>query len=265
MTESLPAHALREITLVVAEPAELDAVNAALEREHYLGAVTPNNREVVQLALRHNQVLAIVVWTRAARKLAAREAWLGWDGRTRTRRLALLVQNNRFLVLSKVRQTNLASRVLGLAVAALPEHWQQRTGVQPLLAETFVDPERYAGTCYQAAGWAEVGGTAGFARHGGDYYVAHGAAKRLWLRPLSEHARARLADPLTPLPGEQTRAFGELPVPLRCAESLAKALRAVPDPRGAAGRQRPLPAMLTGAVLGLACTVRTVRDLVHFG
>ena len=86
MTESLPAHALREITLVVAEQAELDAVNAALEREHYLGAVTPNNREVVQLALRHNQVLAIVVWTRAARKLAAREAWLGWDGRTRTRR-----------------------------------------------------------------------------------------------------------------------------------------------------------------------------------
>ena len=114
MTESLPAQALREVTLVVAEPAELEAVNAALEREHYLGAVTPNNREVVQLALRHNQVLAIVVWTRAARKLAAREAWIGWDGRTRTRRLPLLVQNNRFLVLSKVRQTNLASRVLGL-------------------------------------------------------------------------------------------------------------------------------------------------------
>ena len=264
MTESLPAHALREITLVVAEPAELEAVNAALEREHYLGAVTPNNREVVQLALRHNQVVAIVVWTRAARKLAAREAWLGWDGRTRTRRLPLLVQNNRFLVLSKVRQTNLASRVLGLAVAALPEHWQQRTGVQPLLAETFVDAERYAGTCYQAAGWAEVGGTAGFARHGDDYYVAHGAAKRLWLRPLSEHARARLVDPLTPLPGEQTRAFGELPVPLRCAESLAEALRAVPDPRRAAGRQFPLPAMLTGAVLGLACGARTVSDLFRF-
>ena len=63
MTESLPAHALREITLVVAEPAELEAVNAASEREHYLGAVTPNNREVVQLVLHHNQVLAIVVWT----------------------------------------------------------------------------------------------------------------------------------------------------------------------------------------------------------
>jgi hypothetical protein len=154
--------------------------------------------------------------------------------------------------------------VLGLAVAALPEHWQQRTGVCPLLAETFVDPERYAGTCYLAAGWEEVGGTAGFARHGDDYYVAHGAAKRLWLRPLSAHARARLRDPLAPLSGEQARAFGELPVPLRCAESLAKALRAVPDPRRAAGRQFPLPALLAGAVLGLACGARTVSDLFRF-
>ena len=264
LTKSLPAHALREVTLVLAKPADLEAVNAALEREHYLGAVTPNNREVVQLALRGHQVLAILVWTRAARKLAAREAWIGWDARTRTRRLPLLVQNNRFLILSKVQQTNLASRVLGLAVAALPEHWQQRTGVCPLLAETFVDPERYAGTCYQAAGWEEVGGTAGFARHGDDYYVAHGAAKRLWLRPLSAPARSRLRDPLKPLSGEQARAFGELPVPRRCAESLAKALRAVPDPRRAAGRRFPLPAMLTGAVLGLACGARTVSDLFRF-
>ena len=88
LTKSLPAHALREVTLVLAKPADMEAVNAALEREHYLGAVTPNNREVVQLALRGHQVLAILVWTRAARKLAAREAWIGWDARTRTRRLS---------------------------------------------------------------------------------------------------------------------------------------------------------------------------------
>ena len=54
MTESLPAHALRAITRVVAEPADLNAVNPALEREHYRGAMTPHNRDVVQLALRNN-------------------------------------------------------------------------------------------------------------------------------------------------------------------------------------------------------------------
>jgi hypothetical protein len=128
-----------------------------------------------------------------------------------------------------------------------------------------VDSARYAGTGYQPAGGVEVCGPAGFARCCDDSHVTHGAAKRLWLRAWSAHARARSANPLPPLPGEQARAFGALPGPLRCAESLAKTVRAVPDPRGAAGRQRPLPAMLTNAVLGLACTVRTICDLVHFG
>jgi hypothetical protein len=264
MTETLPEWGLREVTLRVAQPEEITMACAALEREHYLGAPKPCNREVVQLAVRGEQVLAVLVWTRAARKLAAREAWLGWDPRTRTRRLPLVVQNSRFLVLSQVRQTNLASRVLGLAVAALPAHWAQRTGTTPLLAETFVDPERYAGTCYKAAGWIELGATAGFGRHGDDYYVAHDQPKRLWLRPLVPEARARLRDPLEPLAGEKSRAFSQLPVPAKTATSLAQALRQVADPRRAAGRQFPLHAMLASAVLALACGARTVSDLFRF-
>ena len=128
-----------------------------------------------------------------------------------------------------------------------------------------MDSARYAGTGHQAAGGVEVGDPAGFARCRDDSHVTQAAAKRLWLRAWSAHARVRSANPLPPLPGEQARAFGALPGPLRRAESLAKTVRAVPDPRGAAGRQCSLSAMLTGAVLGLACTVRTVRDLVHFG
>lgn len=189
--------------------------------------------------MRGDQVLAVVVWTRAARKLAGREAWLGWDPRTRSRRLPLVVQNNRFLVLAAARQPNLASRVLGLAVAALSAQWEKHTGARPLLAETFVDPERYTGTCYKAAGWIEVGETAGCGRHGADYYVAHGQPKRLWLRPLEPEARARLREPLATIAGESPRAFGQLPVPAKTATSLAEALREVADPRRAAGRQFP--------------------------
>lgn len=264
ITEMLPAWALREVTLRAAQPPERAAACAALQREHYLGAPPPCNCDLVQLAVRGDQVLAVVVWTRAARKLAPREAWLGWDPRTRTRRLPLVVQNNRFLVLSSERQTNLASRVLGLAVAALPAQWAQRTGATPLLAETFVDPERYAGTCYKAAGWIEAGETAGFGRHGDDYYVAHEHPKRLWLRPLVPDARTRLRDPLAPLAGEKSRAFGQLPVPAKTAASLAAALREVADPRAAAGRQFPLHAMLASAVLAFACGARTVSDLFRF-
>lgn len=264
MTETLPEWAVGEVTLRVAQPEEMEAVEEALGREHYLGAPPPCNRDLVQLAVRGEQVVAVLVWTRAARKLAARDAWLDWDARTRTRRLPLLVQNNRFLVLSKVRQPNLASRVLGLAVAALPGQWADRTGVTALLAETFVDPERYHGTCYKAAGWLEVGGTAGFGRHGDDYYVAHAQPKRLWLRLLAPDAQSRLRDPLTPLAGENPRAVGQLPVPAKTAQSLADALRAVADPRAAAGRQFPLHAMLTSTVLAFACGARTVSDIFRF-
>lgn len=240
VTETPPERAWREVRLRLAQPDELAAASAALDRDHGRGAPRPCNREVVQLAVRGDRVLAVVVWTRASRKLAGREAWVGWD--SRPRRLPLLVQNNRFLVLSHVRQPNLASRVLGLAVAALPAPWEKRTGVTPLPAETFVDPERYRGTCYKAAGWIGPGETAGCGRHGGDYCVAHDQPRRLWLRPLVPDARERLRDPLGPLAGERQRAFGELSVPAKTAASLAGALRAVADPRRAAGRQFPLHA-----------------------
>jgi hypothetical protein len=264
MTETLPDYALREVTLRLARPDEIAAACAALDRDHYLGAPRPCNREVVQLAVRGEHVLGVMVWTRAARKLAPREAWVGWDPRTRTRRLPLVVQNNRFLVLSRVRQPNLASRVLGLSVAALAAQWHERTGATPLLAETFVDPERYQGTCYKAAGWIELGETAGCGRHGDDWYVAHEQPKRLWLRPLLPDARERLRDPLDVLAGEKHRAFGELPVPAKTAASLAEALRAAADPRRAAGRQFPLHAMLASAVLAFATGARTVSDLFRF-
>jgi len=264
MTETLPEHALREVTLRVAQPDELDAACTALQREHYLGAPKGAERDVVQLAVRGEQVVAIVVWTRGARKLAAREAWVGWDPRTRARRVPLVVQNNRFLVLSGQRQPNLASRVLGLAVAAVPAQWEKRHGVTPLLAETFVDPERYQGTCYKAAGWIEVGQTAGCGRHGDDYYVRHDKPKRLWLRPLAEGARQRLLDPLEPVAGEKLRAFGQSPVPVKTATSLADALYEVADPRRRQGRQFPLHAMLAAAVLAVACGVNTVVGLFRF-
>jgi hypothetical protein len=265
LTKTLPEHALREVSLRLVQPDELPAARAALDAEHYLDAPKPAECDVVQLALRGEQVVAIVVWTRAAQRLAARDAWIKWDPRTRARRVPLLVQNSRVLVLSRPRQPNLASRVLGLAVAALPVQWQKRRGVTPLLAETFVDPERYQGTCYKAAGWIEVGQTAGCGRHGDDYYVRHDKPKRLWLRPLGEDAAPRLRDPFQALPGEQPRAFGQSPVPVKTATSLADALFTVADPRRAQGLQFPLHAMLAAAVLAIAGGVNTVAGLFRFG
>lgn len=130
-TERPPAQALRAITLVVAEPAALAAVHAALEREHYLGAVTPNNRAVVKLAVRGPRCWRS--WCGRERPETGGARSVAWVGRAHAA-LAAARAEQPFLILSQVRQTNLVSRVLGLAVAARPEQWHQRTGVRPLLA-----------------------------------------------------------------------------------------------------------------------------------
>ena len=91
--------------------------------------------------------VALLDWGPAALKLADREAWIGWTDPQRAERLGLVVQNRRFLVLSKSRMANLASRALALALKALPKHWQAAHGYRPLLAESFTDIELFAGTC----------------------------------------------------------------------------------------------------------------------
>ena len=97
--------------------------------------------------------VALLDWGPSCWKLADRETYIGWTGQQRAERLGLIVQNRRFLVLGKERMPNLASRSLGLALKALPEHWQAAHGYRPLMAETFTDIERFKGTCDKATNW----------------------------------------------------------------------------------------------------------------
>ena len=100
----------------------------------------------------------------AALHLAARDRWIGWDLERRRAHLDMVVGMSRFLIRSSVRCRNLASRVLGLAVKRMPDDFEARYGYRPLLVETFVDSERFAGTCYRAANWLSVGETQGRGR-----------------------------------------------------------------------------------------------------
>ena len=260
LVEELPAHLLREVTLEPWAESETAAFVAALESHHYLGAPDPRQCLLGQVAKLRERVVGLLVWTHAARSLRGREEFVGWDARTRQKRLAYVVQNNRLLVLSEVRQPNLASRILGLAAQSLPTAWEQRFGIKPLLAETFVDPEKYAGTCYRAAGWIEVGETSG--RGHNDYYEEDLKPKALWLKELEPSIAPRLRDPLQPLAGEQPRAPGGMPVSAKVAQSIAAAMATVKDPRKR--REFPLSAMLTGVILALACGERTVSDIFRF-
>jgi hypothetical protein len=176
--------------------------------------------------------------------LKARERWIGWSPRQRARRLALVVNNSRFLVLAeRQRYPNLASRVLGLALRRLSADWQERWGHPVLMVESFVDESQYRGTCYRACGFEAVGATEGFGRASRDFYQEHGQPKQLYLRELRAGARKRLRQARLPeeLAVYEAEVAGPCPLRAPALESLWESFNALRDSRyghGLRHRQR---------------------------
>lgn len=166
-----------------------------IDRYHYLGYRVPFGAHVqylVHIGGTAAQVAGAVQFSSAAWRLSARDRWIGWSEREREAGIARLVQNSRFLLVPWIEVKNLASRVLSLALRRVPGDWERRYGVRPLLAETLVDPARYAGTCYRAANWIEVGMSAGRGRMD-RAHRRHGAApKRVFVYALAADAREQL-------------------------------------------------------------------------
>jgi hypothetical protein len=136
-------------------------------------------------------VLACLLFTSAAWKMAPRDACIGWDQALRQANLPLVVNHSRFLILPWVRVPNLASHILSLAARQLPRDWFSAYRVQPVLLETLVDQTRYHGGCYRAANWRQVGLTQGRGRMDRSGQ-AQGERKHIFLFPLHRHWRERL-------------------------------------------------------------------------
>jgi hypothetical protein len=139
--------------------------NEYVQRYHPLGYKRPfgaHQRYFIVGSL--SRRLGCLLFASSAWALAERDAWIGWTERDRAQRLNWVVANTRFLVFPWVRVKNLASKVLSLAAVRIREDWQRRYGYEPVLLETFVEVERYRGTCYQAANWIRLGVTAGRGR-----------------------------------------------------------------------------------------------------
>lgn len=243
--------------------------HARCERElaahHYLPSSQVPGPRGWQIAECDGEWVAVILWCAAAKRLKPREEWIGWDPRTRAERLKLIVQQGRFCLMRQ--QPNLASRVLAESVRHLPDWWHQKHGYTPLLAETFVDPERFEGTCYRAAGWTEAGQSSGHRRAGRDYYQPGAGLKSLWLKPLRPDAAVVLRGPDAMLPAEcaaarPVAAMGVMPVKLRQLESLHDALARVPDPR-AGNRQHRLATVLTIVALAILMGRQRPADFVR--
>jgi hypothetical protein len=251
----------------VAGPQQRQWFDDQLRDHHYLGAgraVGDYLRQIVEL---EGQPVALLVWGPACYALKDRDLWIGWSACQRAERLKLVVQNRRFLLLTdKGQAPNLASQSLAAALDALPAQWHQHFGYRPLLAETFTDPESYAGTCYKASNWEAVGWSAGYSRHRADFYVPNDRPKRLWLRPLGTRGRQQLrALELPPdcQAGLIAAPSGQLPVKEQQMDSLRELLAKAPDPRDTNTRYRIGP-VLTIIAMALLAGRREIAEIARF-
>jgi len=164
-----------------------------LQRYHYLGHRNCVGENLKYLACdREGRPLACLLFGSAAWKAVARDQWLGWGAEQRRRNLGLVTNNTRFLILPWVRVRHLASHLLGRVTARLSTDWQQKYGHPIYLVESFVEQPRFAGTCYQAAGWVAVGLTTGRTRND-DGLKPRTARKAIYLKLLGADALGRLA------------------------------------------------------------------------
>lgn len=155
-------HALLPLTIEqVRRGDEEPLFNSLMEQYHYLGYEQPVGEHLKYLVKTRGQAIACVAWSSAPRHLGARDRFIGWDQLARRRNIRLIAYNTRFLILPWVRVPHLASHILGRMARQAPRDWERMYSHPIYLLETFVDPERFRGTCYRAANWIVVGETTG--------------------------------------------------------------------------------------------------------
>jgi len=194
-----------EILAVSSRYAESSRVwNHLMGAYHYLGAgplCGAQTRYLVRCD-RHGW-LGALAFRSATLRLKKREEWIGWSERARRANLGRVILNSRFLILPSIDVPNLASHVLSRATEQVAQDWEARYGLRPVLAETFVDPQRFRGSCYQAANWELIGHSAGREHRNGKRCEG---PKDLYVYPMARDFRQVLCR-------EPERRFGELPRP----------------------------------------------------
>jgi hypothetical protein len=258
---------LESLQVRIAEPCELKRCHQLLDEHHYLGSPKPVGERLYYVVTdAQGQWRAVLIFAAAAKHLRARDQWIGWTDAQREKRLALVVNNIRFLLVPEQTFPNLGTRSLRLALSRLSSDWQTKYGHPVLVVETFVDPEQFCGTVYTANGWQELGKTNGSGRHQRDYYVRHDKPKRLFVRQLGANARRSLqAEHLKPaLAMVEAKAGVRSRHTSKEIRSIIELLKGVPDYRKKIGTY-PLWSLLALYLLAVMCGApRGSKDLAKF-
>ena len=165
--------------------------NEYVSRYHYLGYKKPFGYFLRYFIESEQGLLGCILFAGAAKALGVRDRWIGWGEKHRLRNLAWVINNSRFLIFPWVGVKNLASHLLGQVARRIKDDWQQRWGYSPVLMETFIDPDYFAGSCYKAANWQYLGMTTGegLVRKGKRYRTS---PKMILVKPLVKAFRSLL-------------------------------------------------------------------------
>lgn len=260
----------------LAEPAELERCNALIVEHHYLHSATLVGEHLRYAATYEGDWLAVVCFSAGSYHLRYRDEFIGWSPEQRRRRLPLVVNNSRLLILPEAHVPNLASCLLKQVLARLSDDWLARWGHPVALVETFVDPACFRGTTYQVSGWSELGPTSGFGRCAQDFYEPHERPKQLWVRELVKGACQHLRAEQLPAPWAMVEARASLsrPPPVRCTTSVrdighlledCRSLPALAEFRRYQALAYPVASMLTLLVLARLYEVPLAqRELAAF-
>jgi hypothetical protein len=174
--------------MLVRRSGEEPLFNSLMEEHHYLGYEQPVGEHLKYLVWAKGRPVACVAWSSAPRHIGVRDRYIGWDQQTRRRNIRFVAYNTRFLILPWVTVPHLASHILGRMAARLSDDWEQAYGHPIYFAETFVDTERFRGTCYRAANWVVLGKTTGRGKQSNSH-VPNRSIKEVLGYPLTKHFR----------------------------------------------------------------------------
>lgn len=250
------------------DPSEHAQWEKLMDEHHYLGFNGVFGERIQYVAIdAEGNWLALLCWSCASLRCEARDKWIGWTFFERSQRLHFVVNNSRFLILSKGFR-NLASHVLSLNLARLSLDWVKKYKHPIFLVETFVDPKNYQGTCYKAQGWVDVGMTKGFGKTQKGY-IFHGEYKKVFLKPILPEARAILGSPFpnwqtlslwpTKIRRIKTMNIGVLPI--FGANGLWILLDQVKDHRSLHGRLHRTKGLLAICILATLSGCKSYREI----
>jgi hypothetical protein len=178
--------------------------NGLLQQYHYLGYAQPVGEHLKYVVHAAGRPVACAAWSSAPRHLGSRDRFIGWDAPARLANIRLLAYNTRLLILPWVRVPHLASHLLGRMARVLSADWQRLYAHPIHWVETFVDPQRFRGTCYRAANWISLGMTTGRGKDDREHKVNR-SLKEVLGYPLVKDFRERLSRLPPPTPPKLER------------------------------------------------------------